>query len=348
MTKKLIFSEEIQQALNYERYHHPSPIVQKRMETLWLKSHDLPHWQIAQLAGECENTMRSHFALYEEGGIEKLKEIRLYRPQSELAAHTTTLEAHFQAHPPTTINQAQHEIAELTGIKRNPTQIRQFLHKLGLVRRKVGMIPAKLDVEKQAAYLENELEPRLAEAKAGKRAVFFVDAAHFVLAPYLGWLWSFARIFITAPAGRQRFNVLGALNATTHQLLTVVNDTTINADSVCLLLYQLAELSLALPISLILDNARYQHCTQVIETAKALHNELCFLPPYSPNLNLIERLWKFVKKECLYSTYYANFSDFKTAISDCLAQTHTTYKKDLDSLLSLKSQTFEKAQFMTV
>jgi hypothetical protein len=73
MTKKLIFAKEIQQALNHERYHHPSPIVQKRMETLWLKSHDLPHWQIAQLAGECENTMRSHFALYEEGGIEKLK-----------------------------------------------------------------------------------------------------------------------------------------------------------------------------------------------------------------------------------------------------------------------------------
>jgi len=59
------------------------------------------------------------------------------------------------------------------------------------------------------------------------------------------------------------------------------------------------------------------------------------LPAYSPNLNLIERLWKFVKKTCLYSKYYPHFADFKQAISDCLAQTHTTYKKELDALLTL-------------
>ena len=348
MTKELNISLGIQKVLNYERYHHPSPLVQKRMETLWLKSHNLPHWQIAQLAGECENTMRSYFARYEEGGIEKLKEITVHRPQSQLVEHATSLEAHFQAHPPASVKEAQHEIEQMTGIKRNETQIGKFLHKLGLKRRKVGMIPAKAAVDKQAVYLENELEPRLAEAKAGKRTVFFVDAAHFVLAPYLGWLWSVARIFIAAPAGRQRFNVLGALNATTHQLVTVTNATTINADAVCLLLHKLTALSLDVPITLILDNARYQHCAQVMAMAKELKIELCFLPPYSPNLNLIERLWKFVKKECLYSTYYATFADFKSAISTCLAQTHTTYKNDLDSLLTLKFQTFEKAQFMTV
>jgi transposase len=337
MTKQLHFTPEIQEALNHERYHHLSPLVQKRMETLWLKSHELPHWQIAQLAGVCENTMRSYFALYEEGGIEKLKEITVYRPESQLAEHATTLEAYFQANPPAGIKEAQKEIAELTGLQRSETQVGKFLHKLGLKPRKVGMIPAKVDVEKQADYLKNELEPRLAEAKEGKRAVFFVDAAHFVLAPYLGWLWSFARIFIAAPAGRQRFNVLGALNATTHQLVTIMNDTTINADAVCLLLQKLADLSLGIPITLILDNARYQHCAHVIEAARQLQIELCFLPPYSPNLNLIERLWKFVKKKCLYSIYYSNFADFKAAISTCLAQTQTTYKEDLDSLLTLKS-----------
>ena len=87
------------------------------------------------------------------------------------------------------------------------------------------MIPAKADPEAQTAYLEQEIEPRLAEAQAGKRAVFFVDAAHFVLAPFLGFLWSLTRVFVKAPAGRQRFNVLGALNAITHELVTVTNDT---------------------------------------------------------------------------------------------------------------------------
>jgi transposase len=68
------------------------------------------------------------------------------------------------------------------------------------------------------------------------------------------------------------------------------------------------------------------------------------LPPYSSNLNLIERLWKFVKKKCLWSKYYSNFKDFKEAIMDCLNQTHTTYKNELKSLLNLKFQSFKEAQ----
>ena len=209
------------------------------------------------------------------------------------------------------------------------------------------MIPAKADPEQQAVFLQDVLEPRLAEAKAGQRAVFFVDAAHFVLTAFLGYLWSLKRIFIQAPSGRQRFNVLGALNAVTHELITVTNDT-FNAASVCELLYKLADLHLDVPITLVLDNARYQKCDLVQSTAKRLNIELCFLPSYSPNLNLIERLWKFVKKECLYSEYYSDFTKFKTAILDCLDQTHTTHKKALDSLLTLRFQTFEKPQSMTL
>jgi len=209
------------------------------------------------------------------------------------------------------------------------------------------MMPSKADPDKQAAYLKTEIEPRLAEAKAGLRAVFFVDAAHFVLAPFLGFLWSLVRVFIQAPSGRQRFNVLAALNAITHELIMVTNDAYITSEEVCQLLYKLADLTLTVPITLFLDNARYQHCRLVMDTAASLHIELCFLPPYSPNLNLIERLWKFVRKHCLYSHYYADFTTFKTAISNCLAQTHTTHKSALDSLLSLRFQRFKKTQFVT-
>jgi transposase len=178
------------------------------------------------------------------------------------------------------------------------------------------------------------------------RVVFFVDAAHFVLAPYLGMLWCFTRHFIRAPAGRQRFNVLGALNAITHELIMVTNDTYINASSVCELLRLIAALRLVLPITLILDNARYQKCDLVGDLASSLGIELLYLPAYSPNLNLIERLWKFVKKKCLYSIYYKDFEVFKHAISTCLGQTHTTHKKALDSLLSLRFQTFKHSQFV--
>lgn len=210
------------------------------------------------------------------------------------------------------------------------------------------MIPAKADPEKQAAYLQQTLEPRLAEAQAGQRAVFFMDAAHFVLAPFLGFLWSVVRVFIQAPSGRQRFNVLGALNAITHELVTVSNDTYITAETVCALLQNLAALNLSVPITVFLDNARYQKCALVIATAATLHIELWFLPTYSPNLNLIERLWKFVKKQCLYSKYYADFATFRAAILTCLSETHTKHKSALDSLITLRFQTFEKPQLVTV
>ena len=212
----------------------------------------------------------------------------------------------------------------------------------------MGTLPAKADPEKQAEYLKNEIEPRLAEAQAGQRAVFFVDAAHFVLAAFLGFLWSVKRIFIQAPSGRQRFNVLGALNAITHEMITVTNDTYITATSVCALLEKLAALKLQVPITLFLDNARYQKCALVMEKAKDLHIELCFLPSYSPNLNLIERVWKFVKKKCLYSQYYEKFPAFTTAISNCLAEMPTTHKSELNSLLSLRFQLFKKPQSTTV
>lgn len=154
------------------------------------------------------------------------------------------------------------------------------------------------------------------------------------------------RQFVRAPAGRQRFNVLGALNAITHELILVTNDTYINANSVCDLLRRIATCGLTVPVTLILDNARYQKCRLVMDLAKSLGIEMLYLPTYSPNLNLIERLWKFVKKKCLYSAYYKDFTLFKQAISSCLAQTHTSHKAALDSLLTLHFQTFKKSQIV--
>lgn len=126
----------------------------------------------------------------------------------------------------------------------------------------------------------------------------------------------------------------------------VSNEAYINAMSVCELLHKIAALGLHLPITLVLDNARYQKCKLVMELAESLGIELLYLPPYSPNLNLIERLWKFVKKECLYSIYYPDFNSFKSSIVSCLEQCQTTHKEALDSLLTLRFQTFRKAKSM--
>ena len=173
-----------------------------------------------------------------------------------------------------------------------------------------------------------------------------MDAAHFVFAPFLGFVWCFTRLFVKAPTGRKRFNVLAALNAITHELITVTNQSYINGQSVCELLFALYTLNLEIPITLVLDNARYQRCRIVQDLAAQLDIELLFLPAYSPNLNLIERLWKFVKKQCLYAKYYEDFNAFKNAISTCLGQTDTTHRQALDSLLTLRFQTFDESLFV--
>jgi transposase len=167
-----------------------------------------------------------------------------------------------------------------------------------------------------------------------------VDAAHFVFAPFLGILWCVQRLFVKAPSGRQRFNVLAALQATSHELFTVTNLTYITATTVCELLHLLAGAYPGLPLTVVLDNARYQRCALVQTLAATLGIELLYLPPYSPNLNLIERLWKFVKKQCLYSKYYPDSAAFQHAIQDCLAKVPTHYQAALTTLLTLRFQTF--------
>jgi len=117
-----------------------------------------------------------------------------------------------------------------------------------------------------------------------------VDAAHFVSAPFLGVLWCVQRLFVKAPSGRQRFNVLAALHATSHELFTVTNLTYITATTVCELLQGLAGAYPGVPITIVLDNARYQRCALGQTLAATLGIALLYVPPYSPKLNLIERL----------------------------------------------------------
>ena len=101
------------------------------------------------------------------------------------------------------------------------------------------------------------------EAISGKRVVFLVDAAHFVHRAYLGFLWCFIITFICSPSGGKRFNVLGAVNAVTKKIITITNETYINSESLCKLLFKLANMGLNKPIVIVVDNARHQQCKLV-------------------------------------------------------------------------------------
>lgn len=166
-----------------------------------------------------------------------------------------------------------------------------------------------------------------------------------MLASFLGWVWCFTRLFVKAASGRQRYNVLGALHAVTHELITEINTKYINAESVCALLRKIASVAIG-PITLVLDNARYQRCELVQNLAKELGIELLFLPSYSPNLNLIERLWKFVKKEVLNSRHHQDFAKFQAAIDGCLAELTTKHREALDTLMTHNFQTWENVSLL--
>lgn len=127
MTLELEFTPAAVDELRYQRFNHLAPIVQRRMEAVLLKAHQLPHAEIAKIVGITENTLREYFELYRQDGIEKLKEINYYRPQGQLTEHIVSLEAYFREHPPASIKEAQSEIEEITGVQRSETQVREFL-----------------------------------------------------------------------------------------------------------------------------------------------------------------------------------------------------------------------------
>jgi transposase len=252
-----------------------------------------------------------------------------------------------------TAAEAAEPIECLTGLKRGPTQIRQFLRAgLGFRWRRSRVIPCppKQDladhIREQKQFLKNRLQPRLDEAVAGGRQVFFVDAAHFVFGTFLYCLWSLTRIFVKAASGRQRFNVLGAWNAVTRELLTITNTTVVNTEAMCALLRLVAARGLVGPVTLVLDNARYQRNALVMGLAKELGIELLFLPGYAPNLNLIERLWRFVKRKAVYGRYHPTFAEFRAAVQDVLDRVPTTHAEKLASLMTLDFQEFDDVSFL--
>src|SRR5262245_46277286 len=201
-------------------------------------------------------------------------------------------------------------------------------------------------VATQAEFLATELRPKLDAAQAGHGHVFFVDAAHFVFGTFLCCLWSFARIYVRAASGRQRFNVLGAWDAVKRELIAVTNTTVVNTETMCELLRQIAASGLSGPITLVLDNARYQRNAVVQALAKELGITLLYLPSYAPNLNLIERLWKFTKRRALSGRYHPTFAEFRAAIEAVLDGLSTTHAEPLKTLMTLKFQLFEDVSLL--
>ena len=146
------FSIQDVKKLHYERFNHPHPRVQIKMETLLLKSLKLQHKDICRIAGISKQTLCAYLKQYKEGGIDKLKELNFRKPESELTKHADSIEDFFRNNPPHSINEAIAKIEELTGLRRSPTQVRKFLRSIGMKFRKVGVVPSKADPDEQEKF----------------------------------------------------------------------------------------------------------------------------------------------------------------------------------------------------
>lgn len=171
--------------------------------------------------------------------------------------------------------------------------------------------------------------------------LLFMDASHFVMGcDFLGRVDSRTRRFVRTFSGRKRFNVLGALDFVTGKVLTVTNDSYITATQVCEMLRKISAEYAGKTVRVILDNARCRKCQAVRKLALELGIELLYIPPYSPNLNLIERFWKFVKGE-LRSKYYDSFSLFQNAINGLIQSATGKNRNRVAKLTGEKVQLFD-------
>jgi transposase len=328
--------------LKYEKYSNSLLTVQKRAEIILLLATQ-PHLQrreVASIVDVDRDTVTNSIKLYTTLGIEGLLLTHFKGQNSVLNAHKDVLEAYFEKNPPLSTTQAIVSIKELTQLERSPSQVRNWMRKAGMNYQKTAQIPAKADPVKQQQWLKTVFEPLAQRAKKKEIEILFLDSMHCVMGVFLCFLWSFKRIFVKSSAGRQRLNVIGVVNAITKKISFITNTETVNAQTMIRFLQYLRDEYDRLPIYIILDNARYQHCKLVEEFAKNLDIHLTFLPPYSPNLNLIERLWKWTKKKCLYAKYYDNFDQFCKSIQQTLQNANQKHQKELENLLTLKFQKF--------
>ena len=336
-----ISSEELKE-VNYERYHYPCPKIRIRFFVVSLLAAHKSISEVAGLAGVHPNTVRTCIRLFNKEGIAGLRQLHYKKPATSFSSFESTIEQSLRRDPVRSSREAAARIEQLSGVSISPERARVFMRRIGMKCLRMGHIPAKADTVKQQDFLTTTLEPLIEAAKKGKSELFFLDGAHFILEPFICMVWCFVRLFVKGASGRNRINVLGAINAITHQLETVINTTYITATEVVELLGQIRAKYKGRVVHVVLDNVRYQHCDLVKAAACKLRINLVYLPSYSPNLNIIERLWKFIRKKVLHGKYYEVADTFHSAIRSAVQKVNhdTTWKTELQSLLNLKFQLF--------
>jgi transposase len=294
--------------------------------------------QVAEVLQIDPNTVRNHFRRYQQGGIKALGHVAFRGSVCALdAAQLAVLDAHLQTHLYQTAKAVACWVKDTFEVDYTESGMTALLHRLGYVYKKPKVVPGKADPEAQRAFLEQY--EKLKQDKGQEDPIYFMDATHPQHNPVIacGWIKRGEEHAVRTNTGRQRVNINGAIDL--ERLAPVVRfDDTINADSTIALFEQLERVNrVAARIYVICDNARYYRSKAVNEYLKTSRITLVFLPPYAPNLNLIERVWKLFKKRTLYNRYFETFADFKAACEDFFANPGKHHRE----LRSLLTESFE-------
>ena len=281
-----------------------------------------------------ESTLRSYVNRYRKGGVDKLLKDDYSGGLSYLSVlQKEGLEAHLREHTYLDTKEIVRYVDDRYGVRYSVSGITDLLHGIGFSYKKPKVVPGKADSQAQKEFLEGY--EKLKENKGANDPIYFMDGVHpqhNTQASY-GWIKRGEEKEIKSNSGRQRLNINGAINIETLSCATVMDDA-VNADSTIELLKQLERKHRkAKVIYIICDNARYYRSRKVKEYLENSRVVLVFLPPYSPNLNLIERYWKYFKKIVLYNRYYEKFDEFKSACEQFFHNIRQ-HKNELSSLLT--------------
>lgn len=286
-----------------------------RIKAVYLLSRGKTPREIAEVLMLDEDSIGNYRKRYEQGGVEALLKDNYLGSEGMLnCAELGELSAHLEAETYLTVEAIIEHVKEAYQINYSVSGMRQLLHRIGFVYKKAKTVPGKANAELQRAYLE--LLEKTLQNKGVNDVHYYLDGVHPQHNTQLayGWIKKGQDKVVKSNSGRQRININGALNADTLEVV-IRTDDTINTQSTLKLFEALEQKHpLANSIFMTLDNARYYKNNLIKEYLKTSKIKLLFLPAYSPNLNLIERLWKFMRKTILYNKYYEKFTDFKLAV----------------------------------
>jgi transposase len=290
--------------------------------------------QIAEILLFDEKTSRNYFEHYQQGGVSALLDDHYCGADPKLnERQMAELEQYLDTHTMGDSKAVIAHIYQTYGVLYTVSGATDLLHRLGFSYKKPAHVPGKQDPAKQQAFLEEY--NRLKASKGINDPIYFADATHpqHNSIPSYGWIKTGKEKELKANCGRQRLNINGAINLETFEPTTGFYDT-INAQSTVDLFSQIeAKHPDAQAIYVIADNAKYYHSALLRQYIEGTKIKLIFLPPYSPNLNLIERYWKFFKKKVLNNRYYETFEEFRRACQEFF-QKQKDFLPELTSLLT--------------